>query len=130
MEGGGEPSKEAWQDVYWQYCHTDETTPTEVEGEVSTETTWREFNTLDQSREQAAKLMEERTPEMSLSEKGTRFFCCCCCVLLFLFGIIAKDVSAAIYLENCAGYWDKFYRNNENKFFKVRMSSRYNHVHL
>ena len=54
--------------------------------------------------------------------KGYPFFFV---VLLFLFGMPrwANDVNAAIYLENCAGYWDKFYRNNENKFFKVRMSS-------
>lgn len=62
-------SESTWKDIYWQYCKDDDNAP-EIEGVVSTETTWKELTCLDSRREQAARMMEERTPEMDPSEKG------------------------------------------------------------
>lgn len=66
---GGEGANEAWQDIYWKYCK-DDSAKLQIEEEVSTETTWKELDHLDEHRELAARMMEQRTPEMPADESG------------------------------------------------------------
>ncbi|EGC30182.1 hypothetical protein DICPUDRAFT_83855 [Dictyostelium purpureum] len=90
-------SKRTWTDVNYKFCKDEDKQSVE---EIQTETSWDDVD-WDTVREQTAKMMVEKETE-KLSEND-------------------RDH----HETNAMDYWDKFYKKNNDKFFKDR-----NYLHL
>ncbi|KAM9966842.1 hypothetical protein ACTFIR_007077 [Dictyostelium discoideum] len=85
-------SKRSWTDVNYKFCEDKEK---QVVEEIQTETSWADVD-WDSVRESIAKSITEKETDMIGEEDKIH------------------------HEDNAMDYWDKFYKKNQNKFFKDR----------